>query len=252
MQQIHLRKTGRPRLLPMPAILLVMLLLGSPVQAQDLGASRSDTTFTLRYPIRPISEFPYTFSRIQSPLFLRQPANFKSTIEFDQEFYEYRFSDKIGDFPVRQPFSMNLEEYRSYEFDRSINNYWKQRVEGEAFESQQGLIPKLYVGGEAFDRIFGSNTINIKPQGSAELRFGIQINNTENPALPERVRRNTTFDFDNKIQMNVTGQIGDKLQLGINYNTEATFDFENKTRIAYTGKEDEIIKKLRRVMSTCL
>ena len=44
--------------------------------------------------------------------------------------------------------------------------------------------------------------------------------------------------------MNVTGSIGDKMQLGINYNTEASFDFENKTKLEYTGKEDEIIKKI--------
>ena len=44
--------------------------------------------------------------------------------------------------------------------------------------------------------------------------------------------------------MNVVGQIGDKLELGITYNTEATFYFENKTRIAYTGKDDEILRKV--------
>ena len=44
--------------------------------------------------------------------------------------------------------------------------------------------------------------------------------------------------------MNVTGTIGDKMKLGINYNTDAMFDFENKTKLQYAGKEDEIIKKV--------
>ncbi len=44
--------------------------------------------------------------------------------------------------------------------------------------------------------------------------------------------------------MNVTGSIGDKMKLDVNYNTEATFDFENKTKLEYSGKEDEIIKKI--------
>jgi cell surface protein SprA len=142
------------------------------------------------------------------------------------------------------PFFLTPDQYRKYDFNRSVKDYWRQRVGGEQFQTQGGLIPKLYIGGEAFDRIFGSNVIAIKPQGSAELMFGVQINKTDNPSLPEKVRKNTTFDFDNKIQMNVNGQIGDKMELGITYNTEATFDFENKTRIAYTGKDDEILRKV--------
>ena len=97
--------------------------------------------------------------------------------------------------------------------------------------------------GETFDKIFGTDAINIVPQGSAELIFGYNVSYTENPALSERNRSNGSFIFKEKIQMNVTGSIGDKMQVGINYNTEATFDFENKTKLEYTGKEDEIIKK---------
>ncbi|MDD4645944.1 MAG: cell surface protein SprA, partial [Bacteroidales bacterium] len=154
------------------------------------------------------------------------------------------FQQKLGKQNFGDPYFLTPEQYRKYDFNRSVKDYWKQRVGGEQFQTQQGLIPKLYIGGEAFDRIFGSNTIAIKPQGSAELIFGVQINKTDNPSLPEKVRTNTTFDFDNKIQMNVNGSIGDKLELGISYNTEATFDFENKTKIAYTGKDDEILRKV--------
>ena len=66
---------------------------------------------------------------------------------------------------------------------------------------------------------------------------------------PEDLLLKSSFIEDNlkalkKIQMNVTGTIGDKMKLGVNYNTEATFEFENKTKLEYTGKEDEIIKKI--------
>ena len=68
-----------------------------------------------------------------------------------------------------------------------------------------------------FDRIMGSNKISIKPQGSAELIFGLNISNVENPILPADLQRTVTFDFDEKIKMGVTGQIGDKMKIGINY-----------------------------------
>ena len=114
-------------------------------------------------------------------------------------------------------------------------------VKQRGFKSN--LIPQIEIGGATFDKVFGSNVINIVPQGSAELVFGINISRTENPTLSEKLRTIPTFDFKEKIQMNVTGTIGDKMQLGVNYNTDAMFEFENRTKLQYAGKEDEIIKK---------
>lgn len=211
---------------------------------QAVDSTQRDTVFKLRYPIPFLNGFPSALSTGHSPLYLKDPKNLTSTIDYDPDNNDYKFQQKLGNKNFGDPYFMTPAQYMKYDFTRSVKEYWKQRVGGEQFQTQQGLIPKLYIGGEAFDRIFGSNTINIKPQGSAELIFGVQINKTDNPSLPEKVRKNITFDFDNKIQMNVVGQIGDKLELGITYNTEATFDFENKTRIAYTGKDDEILRKV--------
>src|SRR5260221_11498556 len=44
--------------------------------------------------------------------------------------------------------------------------------------------------------------------------------------------------------LNVVGNIGDKLKLPISYNTLANFDFENQLKLDYTGGPDEIIKKI--------
>ena len=98
--------------------------------------------------------------------------------------------------------------------------------------------------GEAFDIIFGGDEINIRPQGSAELSFGVNISKYDNPVLPIKQRRVTTFDFQQRINLNLVGQIGDKLKLTIAQNTEATFNFQNQVKIEYTGYEDEIIQKI--------
>jgi cell surface protein SprA len=133
----------------------------------------------------------------------------------------------------------------------TIRQYWRERLAMEHAKHGTGnraldkyLNPKLNVDIQGFDKIFGTNVIDIKPQGSAELIFGLNINRTEDYTLPKNQQRIVTFDFDEKIQMGVTGQIGDKMKLGINYNTEATFDFENQSTIEYTGHEDEILQKI--------
>ena len=231
-------------LLVLPGALSAQIKKPAAIKKQVADTTRRDTSSTMHYPVPRLFGNPFLSSTTQSPLYLKDPKNISSTIEFDPDKNDYKFQNKLGDKTFGDPYYLTPTQYQKYDLTKSVKDYWKQRVGGEQFQSQQGLIPKLYIGGEAFDRIFGSNVISIKPQGSAELTFGVQINKTDNPALPEKVRKNTTFDFNNEIQMNVTGQIGDKMELGITYNTKATFDFENKTRIAYTGKDDEILRKV--------
>jgi len=206
-------------------------------------ASLPDTTARSPLRLKDISGNPYDVSS-RSPLFLNNPSNIISGAVYDPDKNEYMIFQKVGSFDYRNPVYMSPEEYRSYQFNREMREYWQSRVRGETSGFRSGLVPQIEIGGATFDKVFGSNVINIVPQGSAELVFGINISRTENPTLSEKLRTIPTFDFKEKIQMNVTGTIGDKLELGVNYNTDAMFEFENRTKLQYSGKEDEIIKKI--------
>ena len=93
------------------------------------------------------------------------------------------------------------------------------------------------------EKIFGPGGVRIKTQGTAELKFGATLKNIDNPSLPIRNRKTTTMDFDEKINLNVNGKVGDKVNMNLNYNTDATFDFDTQNmKLKYDGKEDEIIK----------
>jgi cell surface protein SprA len=90
------------------------------------------------------------------------------------------------------------------------------------------LIPPIQVKKQFFDKLFGGSKIEIRPQGNVELTLGGNTQFTNNPNIPIRNRRTGGFDFDMNINMNVIGKIGDKLQLGIKYNTQSGFDFDNQ------------------------
>jgi len=230
------------------ALVLLLPAVGSdavpcfyPLFQQD--TIRRDTIIKLRYPYPDLTGNPWQVQP-QSPLYLNQPSNYNPRVEYDPEKNEYIIYQKVGALDFRTPVYMSPEEYKRFQFEQSMRLYWKEKISGDQAGVRSSLIPQIQFGGEAFDKIFGSNTINIIPQGSAELIFGVNISRTENPTLSEKLRTIPTFDFQEKIQMNVTGTIGDKMQLGINYNTEAMFDFENRTKLEYSGTEDEIIKKI--------
>jgi len=227
-------------------LLSASLLLKSTEASSQTAVQKTGTSDTTRKSILKLKEDtgrPWD-SKQKAPLFLNNPSNYKAIVTYNPDKDEYIIYEKIGSLDYRPPVHMNPDEFRKYEYGRAMREYWDSRISGTSAGFRSSLIPQIEFGGAAFDKIFGSNTINIIPQGSAELIFGINISKTQNPTLPVKLQTIPTFDFKEKIQMNVTGTIGDKMTLGVNYNTDAMFEFENRTKLQYAGKEDEILKKV--------
>ena len=208
----------------------------------DSIISPDSSKVDLIYPFSDYTGNPYLDEQNQSPLFLSTPANIEREIVYNPETNTYEFESKIGDFAYRAPTVMDFDEYQDYALQNDVNSYWQERAQTAGTAEGSRLIPKIYVGGQAFDRIFGSNTIDIRPQGSAEVSFGVLSTKRDDPALDVRQRRTTNFDFNMKIQMNVIAKIGDKIEFKANYNTESSFDFENTLKLKYEGNEDEIVQ----------
>lgn len=212
-----------------------------PVVPEDTG--KKDTT-KLPYPFHDRYTDQHSNKYDDSPLYLSDPENINSSIEYDPDEKQYNINENIGEMFFRNPSYLTFDEFKNKEFDNSTRKYWRQRSSEDDILLRKGFNPKIYIGSDVFDRIFGGNTIDIRPQGSAALTFSLKIDNRQNPAIPENQRTTTAFDFKEEIQMSVTGNIGEKMKLTVNYNTEASFDFENKMKLEYTGKEDEIIQKI--------
>jgi cell surface protein SprA len=203
-----------------------------------------DTAVVLPFPAPVQDDYMMYTPTDTGGLYLHPPKNLKTEIEYDPETNQYYFRNKVGDLDYRNPTYMSFDEYQKFDMDRTIKQYWREKSSASSVLTKDGIIPSIYIGGEVFDRIFGSNTIDIRPQGSAELTFGILANKREDPTLNVRQQKTVNFDFDQNIQMNVQAKIGDKIQFNTNFNTEAVFDFENKLKLNYEGKEDEIIKSI--------
>ncbi len=195
---------------------------------------------TLLFPIHE-SQNPYDLNP-SGGLYLKNPSNQKQEVIYDPINKEYTLTNKIGTINYRNPASFSFDEYRKWDTRRALESYWSERANSASGATRLGVIPQLRIGGELFDRVFGGNTIDIRPQGSTELIFGVISNRRNDPFISQRLQRTTNFDFDMKIQMSVQAKIGEKIEFNTNYNTEATFDFENKLKLKYEGKEDEIIK----------
>lgn len=195
--------------------------------------------------IYPLVDSKILSLRKPSGVSLPNPANLKRTVEFDALNRKYVIQDRIGNQSYRSPQYLSIPEYQRLESQQIKKSYWRELSNAPLEEARQpGFIPAVKINSKSFDRLFGGSTIEIRPQGSAELTFAGRINRNENPLFNERQRVQGNFDFNQRIQMNLVGQVGSKLKISTNYNTEAQFDFENQVKLDYTGKDDEIIRKI--------
>lgn len=178
-----------------------------------------------------------------SNLDLKDPANNTQEVVFDPKTGTYVFSNTIGDEELNVPVEMDGEEYLDHTLENSLNKYWEDRSFSD--EAESGSLLNMGLDFSGSSKMFGKGALDIKPQGYADLTFSIKTNKTDNPTVSEDRRKNTYFDLDNKIQMNVIGSVGDKVNLDMNYNTEATFDFDNQLKLEFNGKEDDILKHFK-------
>ncbi|MDR2650960.1 MAG: cell surface protein SprA, partial [Prevotellaceae bacterium] len=169
-------------------------------------------------------------------------------IEYDQItdkyiFYHMEGSQKSYPFKV-----MDKDEFEKYQVQNSVRNSWIEQ-RNTSTSAQSGSDSNfgsfgMKIDNNVFGSIFGGNEIVINLQGSAEVIFTINNTKTTNPMVAANYRSSTSFDFDTKLQFNVSGSIGERVKVDFNYNTEATFDFETKLKVGYEGGEDDIIQKL--------
>ena len=179
------------------------------------------------------------------------PSVIKQEVEYDPTTGNYVVIEKIGDEYYRTPTMMTFREYMEYrekqqkeeQFSRMAGVSSPSGIRGEFIDP----IEKIDVANSIVDRLFGGTEVKIEPKGNIDLTFGVDYQRVQNPSIPPRLQRQGGFDFDMDIQLNVEGNIGDKLNLDFNYDTNASFDFDNKIKIDYDSEqfsEDDIIKKI--------
>ena len=212
--------------------------------------SASNTSNTQAKPLTPIWRVqpttPTTYADLwQNAMDLKRPDNMKLGIEYNDTLDSYLLGTKWGRNYLGTPIMMTPLEYRRWSERQARNSYFRKKND-EVFKAkgkEKFDFTDLHFDLGPAEKIFGPGGVRIKTQGSAEIRFGATLKDIDNPSIPIRNRKTTTMNFDEKININMNGKVGDKVNMNLNYNTDATFDFDAQSlKLKYDGKEDEIIK----------
>jgi len=183
--------------------------------------------------------------------------NPKSIIEsytYDPVTDRYILTKTFEGFNINYPIILTPKEYEKLVIKESMHTYFKDKsdaIDGKkaaSLDKKNNLLPRYYVNSSFFAAIFGSNTIDVKPTGSAEIDLGFRHTKQDNPSFSPRNRSTTTFDFNQRISMSLMGKVGTRLTVSANYDTQSTFAFQNNIKLSFdpsiSGNDDSIIKKI--------
>jgi len=168
---------------------------------------------------------------------------------YDPVSNRYIYTVSTNEFNIEYPLVLTRKQYEEILLRAAMREYYAKRLaanEGRLSEEEKkDLLPGYYVNSKLFEMIFGGNTIDVKPNGSVEVDFGIRYSKQDNPIISPRNRRVFALDFNQRINLSMQGKVGTRLNTDINFSNMASFDFQRQMmKLNYEPDEDSILQGL--------
>ena len=226
-------------------VLVSMTNAEKPVSSDlNLNENVRDTPPPVQHPLQDSRGDAVSSNNASNPYYLPNPSNVNDSVVYNPVNRTYTVYEKIGTRYYRVPATYSFDEFWAMRNRQAEIEYFQRRANTTNILNRGKLLkPKLSLGDNLFNRLFGNGKIEITPQGNVDITAGYQGQRIDNPTLPERARKSGGLDFNLNAQLNVNASIGDKLKFPINYNTLANFSMDNQLKLDYTGNDDDIVKR---------
>lgn len=236
----------RPDLLePSPSINELTRELGDSARAPDpAGLAGIDTSRADRYLEDRQTRRGLRFDR-QHPLF--GPRAYRAG--------ETQLDSVSGDYVVRPStdtssvLRLDADTYRNERFEQNRTDSFREiasQRQGQR-RSRGGLGVNIVVPGgreSSFSTIFGKPQVDLRVNGQADINAGFDYRKSDRQVSITGDASQLDPSFKQDLRLGVTGTIGDKMQIDIDWDTNNQFDYQNQVRLKYTGYEDEIIQSI--------
>ncbi len=237
-------------------------LVGIGWWGESFAADKSNTFLGVRYRISHVHGVDL-FGRTEArgltigerdyPLLKIFPRSYKRTVTIDSTGKYINFSQQILNLPLAVPARYELDEYLSFSRPHFRNLLWQEykvkHLMDELPGSKRGRggldidIP-VKIKSKAFQTIFGGDRVGLTVNGSITINGGFRHENRSEVRTAITRGSNNNFRMEQTQQFKVTGNVGDKVKVSVDQDSERPFDFENTIKLNYTGYEDEIIQKI--------
>jgi hypothetical protein len=203
-----------------------------------------------RYDAPQVQIFPDRLYPLYAPARI---AGFQRQAVLDSTGNEFRFAETYGNENVKVPVSVPFDEYvrlrQKFEMRKMLadearkpKNLGAKNDLGELLSSITKIT--IPVPPNPLFSIFGKNEISLNISGSVNIKAGFRNTKSDQTTLSSLDQSRNEPDFQQEVQVNVNGMIGDKLSILADWNTQRTFEYENQLKIKYTGYDDEIVQSV--------
>ncbi len=198
---------------------------------------------TAQFFVRPVYSL---YGTVKSPAVKRE-------VTLDSTGTKVTVRETVNGLDIKVPMTLTLDEYIHNRYAFESGQSWRSLVTPYAFKDRRdelgGLLAnftniEIPVPANPLFSIFGKNVITLKVSGGVDIRFGFKriASDQSTGTQQNQIRNEPTFNQD--VRINVSGGVGDKLNILADWNTERTFDYENQLKIKYTGYDDEIVQSV--------
>ncbi len=242
-----------------PVILLIFLLLFAPGSASamppDSFSVKLELKITGAVDLRAL-ERPFAFSKLMlsdttATILDVESQNFKSFTKMDSaaEFVFIRHT--LLDEDWLQPIIFKREDYEKYRLRMDkIKLFRKTSLEALTQQAAQAggemltiEIP-FKIKSKTFNKIFGGDRVRLRISGNINIEGGFRREDRSQVATVTGQDTDYSFHIDQTQRFKIKGEIGDKVSVEVDQDSERMFEFENALKLTYTGYEDEIIQKI--------
>ena len=220
----------------------------------DSTAADSTISYTLvpRYMVIHRDTIPIAslFPRKKRPFLPPLGRFWKHEIRMDSSGHYYIARELVGKEEVRAPLMVDFTTYVQEHLAHSIEENWHMLALRRTRQRQQrrgGLGFSIVIPGgrqSAFTTIFGKPEVDLRVNGQANIDAGFAYQKNDQQVSVTGRSGRLDPDFGQEIRLGITGTIGDKLRVNVNWDTERMFDYQNQLKLEYTGYEDEIIQRI--------
>lgn len=161
----------------------------------------------------------------------------------------YTVHPLVATYDPRYPVLMDRSTYRQERLSADLESNWRSIAEQRQRERNKrgGLGVNIVVPGgrqSAFSTIFGKPQVDLRINGQADINAGFDYRKSDQQVALTGNAGQISPNFKQDLRLGITGTIGDKMQVNVDWDTNNQFDYQNQVKLKYTGYEDEILQNV--------
>jgi len=200
---------------------------------------------------QPFSLSMDALSDTNSAILKTESPQFKTIVETDSLYETVKVRRVLNDEDWDQPAIFTWEGYSQHRLQRDRREQFRdccvkalQKTAAQAGQDALTIEIPFKIKSKTFNKIFGGDRVRLRIAGNINIQGGFRREGRSQVATVTGQNTDYSFHIDQTQSFKITGEVGDKVSVNVDQNSERMFEFENSLKLTYTGHEDEIIQKI--------